>query len=297
MVQTFSGSDSRRCTSCNGRGKCSTCGGSSKSKKPCVHCNGTGRILSRSKIKTAYLAALGVDTPPTGTDNAVAKPYPPPAIDTSGMDPVFSKRLQYYLSAYRRNQLDSVIFDAQGDLDEHDAARRGWQKYARQTKQFILTAKAETRRQAEATQAKAEADAAAARRAANEREASQQERETVIKEFWKTFLKECESYKRESISFRKATFDAEKHKGKILVSKVQIVLVNPHAVLVHPLGLAEDQVLTCSPSVFQKALRAWRIQGDHGVVTIEYVIVEPIKGLDPAVPGMPCMRLIGIDID
>ena len=88
----------------------------------------------------------------------------------------------------------------------------------------------------------------------------------------------------------------EKYKGKILISKVQLVLADPRMIVVHSLGLGEDQFVYCSNSGFEKALRALKIIGQHGVVMIEYVFTEPVKGVDLDMPGM-CMRLVDIKIE
>jgi hypothetical protein len=78
---------------------------------------------------------------PLPTKPAFPKIHIPP-VDISGMDEVFSKRLQSYASDLKENKIDDVIFDATWGIEERDTRKRGWAKYERQAKKFLELATA-----------------------------------------------------------------------------------------------------------------------------------------------------------
>ena len=54
VARLNTGSQTIRCTSCNGSGKCKECLGVKTLKRPCSVCNGKGSILSKSKTQEVF---------------------------------------------------------------------------------------------------------------------------------------------------------------------------------------------------------------------------------------------------
>lgn len=329
-VPTFSGSEYRRCTVCSGTGKCKQCNGTRKTTAICPACRGQGGILSTERVKVTYLELLARKTPSSASVATLRKSAPLLPKQSATMDPYLRERLlerqKEFEEALKETEkpgghvslYDQLIRNLKSDMSDDFGGlpasidgrteywdnpkanvkdKTGWQEFVRHSQQLLeQTHKAEAertlaeRKRQEERQKVAQATATAHDQA--EKQAEQQRQD-----YWDKFLAQTKTMKRQVADFKKAVFDPDKYKGKVLVSKVQIVIASPQAVVVHSLGLGEDQILSCSMSGFDKALRALRVVGEHGVVTIEYVFADPVDGIDMVMPGMPCMRFLDITIE
>jgi len=308
-VPTFSGSEYRKCGTCNGTGKCTHCSGTGKTRTTCPACGGSGGSISQAKIKSQYFAALNrAETQPElQKSRAVTPPSRMPNVDLSGMDEVFSKRLQSYARAFKENRLDDLIFDAKWEIEERDTKRRGWSKYERQARQFLELAKAEKVRQKKVEEANTQARAEAARPFDEERERLIANMTPAQKAIWSQSLppmnatpeqrladvqriirEDEERQKRDSqleakladvravsADFDKVLFDPQKYEGKVLASTTQLTGVMPPLyVVLHGLGLSEDQMVPSTMALCEKAIKILQIKGEHAVVAIRYTVQQ-----------------------
>jgi len=234
------------------------------------------------------------------------------------MEQVLSKRLQSYARAFKDNRLDDLIFDAKWEIEEQDTKRRGWSKYERQARQFLALAKAEKARQKQVATAKAQAKAEAARPYDEERQRLIDSMTPAQRAIWSQSLTPMNATPKERLAhvqriiredkerqkrdaqletrladvravpadFDKVLFEPEKYEGKVMASKTQLTgVMPPRFVVLHGLGLSEDQMVSSTMALCEKAIKILRIKGEHAVVVIRYTVQQGnLRLLDITLP-------------
>ena len=298
---------SRKCASCDGsadtQSLCPACRGAGGI---------TSRERVKAAYLASLASEDGDQSVDTSLSATRPAAEPLPRVDTTGMNSVLGKRLASYRRHLEEKKdrggvdyLDSLIFDIEGDLDERDTGRQGWSRYQKQSQELLAYAKREKKRQKEAAAraARAEREAAAPYEEQREkliagmtpsqkavfhqsltpRNATPKERlehvERIIREDEErqkndqAFEEKLSNAKAERADFDKVLFEPEKYNGKVLASTVQLsAVMPPRFVVVRGSPLSQDQMVPCSASLCDKAIRVLKIKGQHAIVSIRYTV-------------------------